>query len=274
MKIKLALAALFAALLALAAPAAPMTNADVIKMIGAGLDETIIVTSIENAPESGLDASTDGLIALSAAKASKAVVAAVIKRASGVTAAAPAAAPAADDPNAFKPSEIRVLDGGQTQTMRYINYTTSNAVRGMGWGGAASYAEIRNPQARLRTSPSPVFLVIVPEDAQAESYITLVHLGIRRGNKGRYIMLGNARGGFGAGSSAGVPADRVIETTGEKHADQTGAPKGFIIYKLAPVQPLKPGEYAIMLETGASRMTVSWFGGAQNQTFFDFGVNK
>jgi hypothetical protein len=261
-----------ALLLALAAPAAPMSNADVIKMVQASLDENIIITSVANAAEAGFDTSTDGLIALSQAKVPQTVIAAMIQRGTGAKPASAAAG--ADDANAFKPSEIRVLDGGGTQTMRYVNYTTSNAVRGLGWGGAASYAEIRNPQARLRLGPSPVFLVVVPEDAQPESYITLVQLGLRRGNKGRYIMLGSARGGYAVGSSSGIPADRMIETTGEKHADQTGAPKGFIIYKLAPVSPLKPAEYAIVLETGASKMTGAWFGGVQNYTFFDFGVNK
>jgi hypothetical protein len=266
-------AALLAALLAVTARAAPMTNADVIKMTAAGLDESIIVNSIEHAAEANFDVSPDGLIALSGAKVPKAVVAAIIKRdsAGAPAAAAPAAAAAADDPNALKPNQIRVIDGGQTQTMRYIKYTVSNRVRGP-WGGAASYAEINGAKAALRTGASPTFLVVVPEDAQAESYITLAWLGIRKGGAGRYITMGSAAG-FSA--STGIPQNRTIATASEKHADQTGAPKGFTIYKITPVAPLKRGEeYAIVLDTGGTPMLGAWFGGGARSTFFDFGVNK
>jgi len=73
---------------------APMTNADVIKMVKAGIDESVIITSVQNA-ESGFDTSADGLIALSGAQVPKPVIGAIIARASAPTRATPAPAPTA-----------------------------------------------------------------------------------------------------------------------------------------------------------------------------------
>jgi len=61
--------------------AAPMTNADVIKMVEAGIDESVIITAIQKA-QSGFDTSPDGLIALSQAKVSKEIINAMVTRSS------------------------------------------------------------------------------------------------------------------------------------------------------------------------------------------------
>ena len=66
---------------------APMTNADVIKMVKSGLDESVIIASVQNA-ESGFDTSADGLITLSGAQVPKPVINAMIARASDANAAA------------------------------------------------------------------------------------------------------------------------------------------------------------------------------------------
>ncbi|MDR1011438.1 MAG: hypothetical protein LBM04_10015 [Opitutaceae bacterium] len=75
-----------------AAHAAPLTNADIIKMAQAGLSENIIITAVENAADNKFDASADALVALTQAKVSEPVIAALIKRVA-TPAAAPAAAP-------------------------------------------------------------------------------------------------------------------------------------------------------------------------------------
>src|SRR5947209_18469655 len=60
---------------------AQMTKADVIKMVDAKLDDSIIITAIENA-DAKFDVSTQGLIALTASKVPAKVVQAMIKRTS------------------------------------------------------------------------------------------------------------------------------------------------------------------------------------------------
>ena len=69
-----------------------LNNASVTKLVKAGLSEDLIVTTI-NSSAGNYDTSANGLIALKKAGASDKVVAAVVLKASGVTAAAPAAAP-------------------------------------------------------------------------------------------------------------------------------------------------------------------------------------
>jgi hypothetical protein len=54
--------------------AAGMTDADVIKMVAAGLADDLIITSIQQAPTRRFDLSVDGLVALKQAKVSNAVI--------------------------------------------------------------------------------------------------------------------------------------------------------------------------------------------------------
>ncbi|HWS72544.1 MAG TPA: hypothetical protein VN605_10540 [Thermoanaerobaculia bacterium] len=67
------------------APDDAMTNASIIDMLHAGLPEDVILTSIESAPHTALDASPRGLIELSNAKASKKLIQRVQALASGAS---------------------------------------------------------------------------------------------------------------------------------------------------------------------------------------------
>jgi hypothetical protein len=252
------------------AGAAPMTNADVIKMVQASLDETIIVTSIEHAAEAGFDTSTDGLIALSQAKVPQPIVAAMIKRAAGGAKPAAAGAPAQDDPNIIKPSEIYLIDGGATKPMQYIVSQTRTAARALGMGGVASYCVMRGKAAALRVkNAAPAFLIAVPKQAQPDSYFTLASFAVRK-NGSREVLTG---GGY-MSYSTGIHKDRVVAVTSEKLADQSRAAKDFIIYKVTPAAPLPAGEYAMVLYTGEMQGLVgAWFAGNGNSCF-DFGVDK
>ena len=71
-----------------------MTNDSVIKLVKAGLSEDLIVTTINSSPAT-YDTSATALIALKKAGAGDKVVAAMILKASGATAATPSPAPAA-----------------------------------------------------------------------------------------------------------------------------------------------------------------------------------
>jgi|GEM_PF-1933332 hypothetical protein len=69
------LVSLFAfAALALGAKAAPLTNADIIKMTGAGLGPDIIISTIHGSTDKQFDTSVDALIALKQAKVDEAVI--------------------------------------------------------------------------------------------------------------------------------------------------------------------------------------------------------
>ena len=100
--------------------------------------------------------------------------------------------------------------------MRYLTPQMRNAIRGLGWGGMAQYAVLRGASASLRLkSRQPEFLLAVPNNAQAESYYTVVSLAVRKNNS-REIMVG---GGY-MGYSTGVATDRIVATASEKLSDQ------------------------------------------------------
>jgi hypothetical protein len=250
--------------------AAELTNVDIIKMATAKLDDPIIVTAIENS-DSKFDVSAQGLIDLSAAKVSPAVISAMIKRAGAPAKAAPAAAPAAvaDASDLMSPSEILLQEGDKVRPMKYISPQVRTAARGLGFGGMASYAVLRGYRATERIKASqPAFLVSVPNQAQPDSYLTLASFAVRK-NESREVMIG---GGYMSYSS-GIHRDRVVDTVSEKAADQSKAQKGFTIYKLTPKRALAAGEYAVILYTGEMHGLVSaWFTSTGN-SYFDFGVD-
>jgi hypothetical protein len=262
---------LSAGLLGLAAQAAPMTNADVIKLLQAQLDEGIILTAIENS-EPKFDTSATGLIELSNAKVPKTIITAMMKKANGpapAVAAAPATPAAEAVAEKMSPSEVFMIDGTETKQMRYLNPQVRTAARGLGFGGIASYAVLRNSAASGRTkNKTPSFLISVPNQAQPESYVTLASFAVRQNNS-REVLIG---GGY-MSYSTGIHPDRVVPIRSEKAGDQSRAEKGFTIYKVTPGRNLAAGEYAVILYTGEMHGTVgAWFSGTGN-SYFDFGVD-
>lgn len=268
------------------ASAAALKNEDVIKMAQAKVDASIIIASIENS-EAAFDVSPQGLIGLSAAQVPQPVIASVIKRASAAphsaapavaasvpeaSSAAPAAssgavaaAPASD---LMSPSEVLFADGDKVTPMRYLSPQTRTAARALGLGGVATYAVLRSSSAAFRIhNQQPSFLVLVPDQAQPESYITLASFAVRP-NGSREVLIG---GGY-MSYSTGVHPDRVIAVDSEKAADQAKAPKGFTIYRITPKHRLAIGQYAMILYTGEMHSLVaSWFSGTGN-SYFDFAV--
>ena len=250
--------------------AAMLTNADVIKMTQANIDDAIILTAIENS-EWNFDTTSQGLIDLSTAKVSKTVISTMIKIGKENTKSPVSATKlAVESAETISPSELVLLDGDQIKSMRYINPQVRTAARGLGFGGVASYAVLRGVQANERVkNAQPSFLVSVPNQAQPESYLTLASFAVRKNNS-REVIIG---GGYMSYSS-GIHPDRIVAITTEKIADQAKAQKGFIIYKATPKSPLPAGEYAVILYTGEMQGLVStWFTGTGN-SYFDFGVDR
>ena len=232
---------------------ASMTNTDVIKMVKAGIDESVIITSIQNA-ENGFDTSVDGLIALSSAQVPKPVVNAMIARGSPASTAANTTAPAnsatpatgVSNANPQSEDEIIMIDKGARTTLKYVKPQRRAASRGGIWAGGiagvASYCVLPNPKASLRVTPNATFIVSVPENASIENYLVLANFEPRK-NGTREVLTG---GGTGINMSTGIPKVRVVALTVEKAADQSRAPAQHIIYAVKPAQPLKKGEYAFV----------------------------
>jgi len=164
------------------------------------------------------------------------------------------------------PEEITLYDGDDKKVMRYLIPQLRTAARALGFGGVAQYAVLRGARANLRLeSRQPRFLFAVPTNAQPESYITVANFAVRD-NGTREVIVG---GGF-MSYSTGIHQDRVVPTTIEKVADQSKAPKGFVLYVATVTSPLSSGEYSVVFYTSQVR-SVGFFSHALD-SYFDFGV--
>ena len=60
---------------------APLTNADVVKLIGLGLGDNVVIAKVNQAASVNFDLSADGLTKLKSSRVSSDVIAAMLKRA-------------------------------------------------------------------------------------------------------------------------------------------------------------------------------------------------
>jgi hypothetical protein len=105
-----------------------LDNQSVTKLVRAGLSEDLIVTTINSSPGT-YDTSANGLIALKKAGASDKVIAAIVIKASGATAAAPA--PASSAGSATSTTSVVLAqgalpDGVDTVGVYYLDNTGSH----------------------------------------------------------------------------------------------------------------------------------------------------
>lgn len=260
MKCMLLAWAMWAAVGVAAEEAKPMTNADVLSMVEAKLPESTIVLAVAGA-KPDFDTSAAGLIELSKRKVPTAIVEAMIKAASGGGTAQAAQG------DGISPEEISVDDGTSVQQMRYLTPNMRQAVRAFGYGGVAQYASLNGATAALRlASNQPRFVVAVPKNAQAQSYVTLVNLAVRR-NGTREVMVG---GGY-LSYSTGINKDRVVAMSDRTLDDQSRAPKGYELHEIAPAAELAPGEYAVVLYNSEVKVA-GWFVSGRD-SYFDFGID-
>lgn len=257
----------------LALAQAVMNNAEVIKLVEAGMPDSVILEAIYSAKSHKFDTSANALVALKNKGASADVLKAVLNPRAGAVAPAAAAtgaraATAAAAPSGLNPEEVAVVVGGQEQVMQYITPTMRTAARALGFGGVASYATLQGTKAQRRLPGNGVeFVVSVPKNAQPQGYLTLANFAVRN-NGTREVMTG---GGYMSYSS-GINKSRVVAVTNEPLADQSRARDGFILYRVKPEKDLPSGEYALVLYTAEIR-TIGFFGQSVANSFYDFGVD-
>jgi len=249
--------------LAGAATAAPITNADIVKLLDAGMPEEVVLQAIDNG-QAKFDTSANALISLKSKGATPAVLKAMLQ--AGDAKKAGAAAPAAKAASGYNPEEVTVVIDGQASIMQYRLAQMRSAARAMGFGGMATYATLSGSHAQRRLSGTPEFIISVPRNAQAPDYLTLASFAVRN-NGTREVMTG---GGYMSYTS-GINKSRVVPVVSEALPDQSAARDGFTLYSVKPSAALKAGEYALVLYTGEMR-TAGFF--AQNaNSYFDFGVD-
>lgn len=245
-----------------------LTNTDIIKMVGAGLSDEVIISTIRSSSANTFDTSADGLIALKQAKVSEAVISTIVK--GGAAKNAPLAK--ADAADQIGPDEILFKDKDAEVALSYRLAEVRSQARGLGFGGVAVYNVLRGAAAERRlTSKTPTFIVAVPKNAQVESYITLALFAVRK-NGNREVMVG---GGAVMGVSSlemGVTKDRVVAVSTEKLADQSRAKDGFVLFSLTPKAALAVGEYAFVVTPSQTANNAMGMGQAGSPCY-DFGIN-
>ena len=258
----------------------PLTNADVTKLVKAKLPESTIILTIQKNP-SAFDTSPEALISLTKNGVSSKILEAMLQSsvkpaATGAAAPASPAAAAVPQPTAFsslwgtKQSRIEVdrvflLEGDKRSEMKFTRPGTRTRMV----FALQHFAVLGGLKARLRTeNRSPEFEMILPNNVEVSSVIALGLLGDRP-NGTREILIG---GGYMT-ISQGLPKDRNIRIQYEKLADQSGVPEGYDLYRIKPVDALKAGEYAFMVNrpSGGDLGPLASAGFSYN--FYELGVD-
>lgn len=250
----------------------PMTNADVIKMVSAGLSEQLVVGSIRNAKARSFDTSADALIELKKNNVPDGVIAEMMRPA---TAASPAAMPvppmmggmrprmvASGDPNdPNQPHDAGIyLDMGESSKPRLVRLSEPKVVgqsmggllksaATMGLSGSTMNYRVRGGRAETRTAQtSPVFYFygMDPEDSP------IIELR-KKGDEREYtwMRMGSIVTGVqtrGAKAAVPVKVDKIATD----------------IYRVIPTASVKPGEYGFPGGFMTGGVTSVW----------EFGVDK
>jgi hypothetical protein len=235
-----------------AQPAAgKITNAKVIEMVKAGLDDDTVVKAIQQGkPE--FDTSPDALIELKKQGISKAVLDAM-QNASRPGAAAPAPGAVAT-PHAAMPRQMGVVlvEGDKRTPLQHANAdrrASGGLVPFSSVKGRAVFEGAKSP-VRIKTA-EPVFEVALPASMRAADYVVLMSPEIKD-KKSRQIE--TARANAFAGSSKGknttlpVRIEPVPDTSPSAH---------LTVYRVKPEKPLPAGEYV---------MSVA-------HSYYDFGID-
>jgi hypothetical protein len=247
-----------------------LNNDGVIQLHKLGLGDSVIVEKIKGST-CQFDTSVDALKSLKDAGLSDAVIAAMLS--AGSSSSGSAAAPAGDpnDPNAAHVSGIWLFQqvNGKPQ-MTQMKPTPIDEVKtgsgfGMAWGGSArTRAVLSGLHASMQLAePQPVFYFYFDKEAEGLSStgssatspddFNLAAMDIHKDKGERRLEIGKYTMG---GSRIGLDKKQVQALNAEKIADR--------VYKVTPVNPLKPGEYSFV-DLRAANIT----GGGK---LFDFGV--
>ncbi len=252
-----------------------LANQDIMSMASLGLSDEVIIAkirSVSGADGLNFDTSVEALRALKDAKVSDEVIKAMINPAPP-PAVIVAAAPMTTDPN-LPPPEVGVYwkDGSVFNLVpgRFLTHEKvggragaifTNGIRSEHWDavvdGPTSQTVVKDPQ--------PTFYFYVPDGDAAADYILLT---LDKKSDHREFQVGSF-GGI-TGGKAGIKKEKQIAFRAE-HA-------GIRIYKITLEQPLKPGEYAFFLGTGAqSNMSggdlgSSRSGGNATGRIYDFSI--
>lgn len=230
-----------------------LTNADVIKMVKAGLPETTIITAIQQS-QVNFDTSPDALVELKNQGVSPAILDAMLQ-AQGKRTSPPSTGSAQGQAlgnTGTSTSQVKLIDGTNQIDMKYtMADMRTSGMFGNPFSMKVRYA-LKGNHAQLRTSnTSPIFEVAIPSNAQPSDYVALARLDVKSDR--RELQAGKASI---TGFSNQLPKDKIVPVTLEEAQGQNNS--GYYkIYRVKLVNPTRPGEYALVFQS----------------MFYDFGVD-
>ncbi len=252
---------------------AELTNADIIKMLAAGLREPVVIQAIDSAEPAKFDTSADGLIALKKAGASDAVVQKVISRQAGQSHPnTPSQLTESGSDCKIEAPNIGALvmrAGGRLLPMTYQTAKVDTKAGGF-LGSAFSYGiakvkvktmlRIDKAQASFRIPDrQPQLLDLLSPLGSSPDNLYVVRLTVR--DNARYLQIGSSEANaVGNSSSVLVIPDgiRVNMNADTLSTRCTWKGKEYSHYRIKPAEPLENGEYALL----------------DGLKMFDFGVDS
>lgn len=232
-----------------------LTNADVVKMVKAGLPENTVIMAIQQS-HTNFDTSPDALVALKDQGISAPILDAMLQ-AQGNRLSPPStgATSAPTLRTAAAPTRgLKLIDGANQVEMKY----TTADMRSSGMFGNPFSVKVRwalnGNHAQLRiTNTSPTFEVSIPNNVQPADYVTLAKLDTKSDRR----ELQAVKAGL-TGSSNQLPKDKLVPITLEESQGQSNSASGYYkLYMVKLVNPIPPGEYAVLVQG----------------SFYDFGVD-
>ena len=261
-----------------------MTNGEVISLIKAGLNPTLVINKIRTS-KTNFDLSTDALIQLKKEGISDEIVTAMLEAKSGKSvSSAPANAPAAGtnagDPNdPMSPHGFGIYlfeekDGVKKMTQLTPNVSAQNRTGGgftasitpFGLGKVKTKANLPGTTAALQLlEPKPVFYFYLDTNSgglntssgipSTPNEFALVRFNVRSDNREVTIAKSNAYG-----SKGGLSDEYVMEFDAQQVSNG--------VFRVTPKSTLKNGEYGFyLINSGNSNASA-----AIGAKFFDFGV--
>jgi len=269
--------------LALAQAKKPLTNDDVLQMVKAGFEQSMIIKAIE-ANDTNFDVSVQALMDLKNAGVSQPIIEAMLtaeaKKKVPDAAAKPAKEPPPDpnDPKSPHESGIYWLSkngAGKRMIRLEVSSYSQTKTKGvfatgmtMGIHKAKWKAVLPGPHAALRISEAaPEFWFYFDEKSQGLSQSSarpeaskpeeFVLARMDASSKERQLVVGQASAW---GQSGGTRPGDAVPVDAQKVAPG--------IYKVTPTKPLAPGEYCFVPPGGAAAF------GLAGGRLFDFGIDR
>jgi hypothetical protein len=245
----------------------PITNADIVAMVKAGLPENTIVVAIQQSP-TNFDTSPQALIELKNQGVSPKIIEAMLRAGAPATQVQPIPPTQTNNPlsnqqntsNGSLVSSVLLIDDTGRTEMKYSSLESRVGIGMMDvvnpFKKTRSKATLNGNHAKLRTATaSPTFEASVANSANPTDQLVLVRLTPKSDR--REIEVG--RFGIIGGASTGFRKNDIIPITIEEIPGQTTSGTPYKRYSIKIVNPLAPGEYALVVGNGL---------------YYDFGVDS